>query len=160
MKIPRAIQVFVLFAVMGILGACGFIQSVSLALDLLVAIKNAPVGQKACAAFEVLNTQADGASMSGLINIALKQSGSSVQFTPADGDTVLLTVRAINCEFISCVVTQIKDLNPPLDDSAIPAWVQERLELLGGVLTNCPSPLTLTEDQMVQLVRMIVSLKL
>ncbi len=139
---------------------CGTIQALFLGVDLLGSIARAPAGQKACAAFNVLNTQANGRSLSRLINAALGQTNSTVRFTAEEGDTLLQVVKIVNCEFISCFAEQVQAMDPPTDDASAAAWALARLELLRNIETGCPSPLTLTDDQKVQLVRLLVALDL
>lgn len=130
-------------------------------IGLIGAIARAPAGQRACTAFSmVLNRQADGRSLSDLLNAGLQVNGSSVQFTSEEGDAILQMAKYVNCDFISCLVEQIKAQNPPADDASAVAWAMERLGLLANIATGCPSATILADDQKVQLVRLIVALQL
>jgi hypothetical protein len=108
----------------------------------------------------VLNTQADGASLSAVVNAALKRSGSTVQFTVDEGDTLLEATKVINCEFLSCFVAQVDALNPPADDVDAAQWAQDHFDALSSIAAACPSATNLTAEQMTQLVRLVVALEL
>ncbi|UCG34406.1 MAG: hypothetical protein JSU68_07150 [Phycisphaerales bacterium] len=140
--------------------SCTLPAYINLGLQLVSAVNAAPEGQKICAAFEVLGLEDDPAVVADLINFALTQQGSQASFTIQDAETLLAIVRTINCEFASCLVAEIKALGPPEEDAAIADWVIARRTLLASIADNCPSPVGLTDDQLVDLVRLMQSLDL
>jgi hypothetical protein len=127
----------------------------SLGFDLLVAISAAPEGEKLCAAFDVLDAEPNGRRVSALLNIALAREDPPIQLTEQDGDVVLEVARAVNCEFITCFVEQVQALEPPDEDTLVRDWVSSRINTLRAIVTECPEPVTLTDEQITQIVRLI-----
>ena len=164
LKEERQLMKYVTIGVLLLLlaGCCPavFSGSLSLGLELIRAIQDAPEGEAICAVFEVIGQQEDGEALAGLLNAAAHLLGSTAQFTPEEAEKLIELSGRADCEFLRCYREKIAELEPPAADACAIDWVHFRLDTLRDLAQDCPSPLDLDEATLKEFIRLILALGL
>ena len=130
-----------------------------LGLSLVRAVDAAPEGQKLCAAFEVLEAERNGSRLAALVNGAASRKGSDVRITNQQGDQLIELVRLLDCELLQCLAPAIRAQDPPEQNADIPAWLEERAELIRST-ADCLTQIDLTESRLLHVTRLMVALNI